>query len=149
MPTTYPLTLPVGALVTIAGTNNLSEHNRQPVTISINRIENTQRMSNGTMRKFFIADKKTISISWNMLPSYSTYTVDGGWGARNIKEFYEGANGKGSFAVTVKYGNTANAENLTMVFTSCNFELVRRNARMDTINAPQELWNVSITMEEV
>lgn len=148
MPTTYPLTLPVGALVTL-NTNSLSEHNRQPVTISINRIEKAQRMSNGIMRKFFIADKKTINMSWTMLPSYSTYTVDGGWGARNIKEFYEGAIGKASFPVTVKYGSTSNAENLTMMFTSCSFEIIRRNARMDTVNAPQELWNVSITMEEI
>jgi hypothetical protein len=148
MPTSYPITLPVGALITIGG-NSLSEHNRQPVQISINRIEKTQRMSNGTMRKFFIADKKNITVSWNMLPSRTTYTVDGFYGARDIKDFYEGANGKGSFAVTVKYGNTANAENLTMIFTSCSFEIVRRNAKMSPGDTPQELWNVSITMEEV
>jgi hypothetical protein len=101
------------------------------------------------MRKFFIADKKTINISWNMLPSYSTYTVDGAWGARNIKEFYEGATGRASFPVTVKYGSTANAENLTMMFTSCSFEIVRRNAKMSIADTPQELWNVSITLEEI
>lgn len=148
MPTTYPITLPVGALVTIGG-NNLSEHNRAPITISVDRIQKTQRMSNGTLRKFFINDKKNINISWSMLPSRSTYTVDGFYGARDIKDFYEGATGKGSFAVTVKYGNTSNAENLTMIFTSCNFELVRRNAKILSTDTPQELWNVSLTMEEV
>lgn len=148
MPTTYPLTLPVGALITIGG-NSLSEHNRAPVSISINRIEKMQRMSNGLMRKFFIADKKNISVSWSMLPSRASYTVDGFYGARDIKDFYEGATGKGSFAVTVKYGTTDNAENLTMIFTSCNFELVRRNAKMSPADTPQELWNVSLTMEEV
>lgn len=148
MPTTYPITLPVGALVTIGG-NNLSEHNRAPITISVDRIQKTQRMSNGTLRKFFINDKKNITISWSMLPSRSTYTVDGFYGARDIKDFYEGVTGRGSFAVTVKYGATANAENLTMIFTACNFELVRRNAKILPTDTPQELWNVSLTMEEV
>lgn len=151
MPTSYPLTLPVGSLIRV-NNNALSEHNRSPVAISVNRIEKIQRMSNGTMRKFFIADKKVINVSWTMLPSYSTYTVDGGWGARNIKDFYEGVSGalgKGSFPVEVKYGTTQNAENLTMVFTSCNFEIVRRNAKINTIDTPQELWNVSLTFEEV
>jgi hypothetical protein len=142
------ITLPVGSLITI-GTFPLSEHNRAPVSISIDRIQQTQRMSNGTLRKFFIADKKTINISWSMLPSRASYTVDEKYGARDIKDFYESATGKGSFPVTVKYGNTANAENLTMIFTSCNFELVRRNARIIHTDEPQELWNVSLTMEEV
>lgn len=146
MPT---LTLPVGSLITIGG-NSISEHNRQPVSISTNRIERIQRMANGTLRKFFIADKKVINVSWSNLPSRSTFTVDGFYGARDIKDFYEGATGKGSFAVTVKYGNTANAENLTMVFTSCSFELVKRNARKNAAtDVPQELWNVSISLEEV
>ncbi|MGA1046806.1 MAG: hypothetical protein ACO3UU_02260 [Minisyncoccia bacterium] len=148
MPTTYPITLPVGSLITI-GTFPLSEHNRAPVSISIDRIQKVQRMSNGTLRKFFINDKKSISISWTMLPSRSSYTVDAGYGARDIKDFYEGATGKGSFPVTVKYGTTDNAENLTMIFTACNFELVRRNAKILPTDTPQELWNVSITMEEV
>lgn len=146
MPT---LTLPVGSLISIGG-NEISEHNRNPVSISTNRIEKIQRMANGTLRKFFVADKKVINVSWTSIPSYAAFTVDGKWGARNIKEFYEGVNGRGSFAVTVKYGNTANAENLTMIFTSCSFELVRRNARKNAAtDVPQELWDVSISLEEV
>lgn len=49
----------------------LSDHNRQPIDISNERIEQRQRMANGTMRSFFIADKTRISTSWNMLPSRS------------------------------------------------------------------------------
>lgn len=146
MPT---LTLPVGSLITIGG-NTISEHNRQPVSISTNRIEKIQRMANGTLRKFFVADKKVINVSWADLPSRASYTVDGFYGARDIKDFYESASGKGTFSVTVKYGNTANAENLTMIFTSCSFELVKRNARKNAAtDVPQELWNVSISLEEV
>jgi hypothetical protein len=47
----------------------LSDHNRSPIDIANERIEQRQRMANGTMRSFFIADKLTISTSWSMLPS--------------------------------------------------------------------------------
>jgi hypothetical protein len=36
-----------------------------------------------------------------------------------------------------------------MIFTSCSFEVIRRNAKIATSDTPQELWNVSLSMEEV
>ena len=60
--------LPVGSLLYInTGTilspiwQKITEHNRSPLTIDSSRIEKTQRMSNGTLRKLFIADKTTLS----------------------------------------------------------------------------------------
>jgi hypothetical protein len=47
----------------------ISDHNRGNLEVANNRIEQRQRMANGTMRSYFIADKLTISTSWNMLPS--------------------------------------------------------------------------------
>jgi hypothetical protein len=47
----------------------LSDHNRSSIDISNERIEQRQRMANGTMRSFFIADKLTVSVSWSMIPS--------------------------------------------------------------------------------
>ena len=49
----------------------LSDHNRSEISISTERFEQRQRMANGTMRSFFIADKLSISTSWSMLPSRS------------------------------------------------------------------------------
>jgi hypothetical protein len=51
----------------------LSDHNRSPIEIANERIEQRQRMANGTMRSFFIADKLTINTSWTLLPSRSSY----------------------------------------------------------------------------
>ena len=48
-----------------------SDHNRGEISISKQRIENRQRMVNGTMRSYHVADKVTISTSWQMLPSRS------------------------------------------------------------------------------
>jgi hypothetical protein len=47
----------------------ISDHNRSPIDISNERIEQRQRMANGTMRSYHIADKLSISLSWSMLPS--------------------------------------------------------------------------------
>lgn len=47
----------------------LSDHNRDALDMSNERIEQRQRMANGTMRSYFIADKIKISTSWSMIPS--------------------------------------------------------------------------------
>jgi hypothetical protein len=49
----------------------LSDDNRGPINFNIERIENRQRMINGRMRSYHIADKISISASWEMLPSRS------------------------------------------------------------------------------
>jgi hypothetical protein len=49
----------------------LSDHNRDALNFGIQRIENRQRMVNGRMRSYWVADKRTLSVSWNMLPSRS------------------------------------------------------------------------------
>jgi hypothetical protein len=51
----------------------LSDHNRGEINISTQRIEKKQRMINGSMRSFHIADKLNISTSWNMLPSRQSF----------------------------------------------------------------------------
>lgn len=47
----------------------VSDHNRDTLSISKQRIENRQRMVNGTMRSYHIADKINLSTSWSRLPS--------------------------------------------------------------------------------
>ena len=123
------ITLPVGSLIKLNDVA-LSEHNRNPVGIGYNRIEKSQRMSNGTLRRFFIADKKTLTVSWNMLPSYSNYTVDGGYGALDLKALYESF-AQSTFNVKLKTGTTTGFIDTTMVFSSFTCELVKRNVFSD------------------
>ena len=67
-------------LATPAGTtkiwNKITEHNRSDFNMTPQRIEKVVRTSNGTLRKVYTADKMKMSLSWNMLPSYRTLTVD-------------------------------------------------------------------------
>lgn len=132
------LALPIGALISFENTavtpvvwQALSEHNRASATLDVQRIEKTQRMSNGTLRKIFIADKQMLSVSWSALPSYASMTVDGNWGAMNIKDFYTGTSGQGTVKVKISPNGSAEKEKTMMMsFTSCNFTLTRRNVRI-------------------
>jgi hypothetical protein len=81
----------------------LSDHNRQPIQYAPQRIEQVQRMANGTMRKFVVANKAIYDTTWQALPSASqtitsqsgislqSYqpTVDGKMGAAFMKAFYD------------------------------------------------------------
>ena len=148
--------LPVGSLLyvdtsatDVPSWQKLTEHNRQPASIQINRIEKTQRTSNGTMRKFFIADKKSISVSWNMVPTYSTMTVDGGYGAEQIRSFYKGK-GVGAFKLKISYnGVSARDEIISVMITDCSFTLNKRNVKEKIADVAQEFWDVSLTLDQV
>lgn len=147
--------LPVGSVLYFNSTIKLSEHSRQPVSISPSRIEKMQRMANGTMRKFYVADKESITVSWNKLPSKSSFTIDGGQGALDLRDFYNGTaskasgalSGRSSFDVTIKEGSTTRT--IEMMFTAFSLEMVNRNVKQASGDTPQEFWNLSITLEEV
>jgi len=106
-------------------------------------------MSNGSLRKIWIADKKLFSANWSMLPTYNTMTVDGGMGASEIQSFYLNK-GKGAFKVKISYnGVSARDEIISMVFTSCSFTVIKRNVKSSSASVPQEFWDVSLSLEEV
>ena len=138
-------------LATPAGTtltwNKITEHNRSEFTVSVQRIEKVNRTSNGTLRKNHIADKRSFSTSWNMLPSYRTLTVDGAWGAEDLRSFYLSDAGKGAFNIKINLAkngvdqSSVGFESATVVISSCSFTVVNRGL--------QPFWNVSLEMEEV
>jgi hypothetical protein len=153
----YPLTLPVGSVLYFdTGTDavtptwtKVSEHNRAPINLDLNRFEKTQRMSNGSLRKIWIADKKSISSSWANLPTYSTLTVDGGMGAADIRAFYLDK-GKGTFKIKISYNAVVARDEIILAsFTSCTFSISKRNVRSSATSVPQEFWDVSLSLEEV
>ena len=138
-------------LATPAGTvktwNKVTEHNRSAFQISTERIEKVVRTSNGTLRKNHIADKKKFQLSWDMLPSYRTLTVDGGWGAEDLRSFYLGEQGKQSFNIRINLAKTgldqssSGYESYAVVFSSCDFKVVKRGL--------QPFWSVSLSLDEV
>jgi len=154
------MTLPRGSIFSIeakdllatpAGTtkvwNKITEHNRSEFNINVERIEKIVRTSNGTLRKNFTADKRKFSTSWSMLPSYRSLTVDGAWGAEDIRSFYLGEEGQGSFRIRLNIAQngvsqeSSGYEEYTVVITDCSFAIAKRGL--------QPHWNVSLSLDEV
>jgi hypothetical protein len=88
----YPI--PQGIQVSLDNINwyKLSDHNRNPIDITYTLIEQTDRMANGTLRKYVVARKFIIAVDWKDLPTLDSNLVDydgsthgGAW----IKAFYE------------------------------------------------------------
>lgn len=116
----------------------LSDHNRKDIQFKPQRIEKRERMINGRMRSYHIADKLNISMQWNMLPSRSyganpnfdtetgkspyagnagrpnsvdlEFTTDGGAGGVELLDWYN--NNTGSFWVYLAYDNYKNFEDV-------------------------------------
>lgn len=155
----------------------LSDDNRDSLSFNSIRIESRKRMVNGQMRSYHIADKLNISTSWTMLPSrgFATYpnfnfttgepdpaltqaqmvTSDGGAGGVDMLDWYE--NHKGSFWVYLSYDKYTEFEKdenrylrlaeypqaIEMFVASFDYEVVKRGGHN------HDLWNVSISLEEV
>lgn len=152
----------------------LSDHNRSDINVTGQRIEQRKRMINGTLRSVYIADKFTIDLSWTNLPSRSfsyrpdfnqttgkqtslaeQYTADGGAGGAELLKWYE--DHKGPFWAYLSYdkytnfgtnnaaySNLAKYSQIVQVYvTSFNYNIVKRGA------TNHDLWNVSVTLEEV
>lgn len=118
--------------------NPITEHNRKGLNIDPERIERKSRMANGRMRKYVVADKKTFSTSWDMIPKGVTFAVDGKWAGDAIEQFYN--NTKGSFNLELR-NIDGSTESYTVMFSDFSKEIVKRGS--------QDFWNISVTMEEV
>ncbi len=118
----------------------LSDHNRSPISLDYEKIENRERMANGTLRTYVVATKRKVKASWEDLPRQDAITADGFWGANSIKNFYT-ANGDGAFWVTINYGD-ATTESFQVMFTDFSARISKRNSYTD-------LYNVDFGLEEV
>jgi hypothetical protein len=149
----------------------ITDDNRKPLEFSEERIEKRERMINGRMRSYHIADKITLSTSWDLIPSRSheniptfdtvtgvsphkSYTSDGGAGGADMLEWYDSH--KGSFWVYLAYdrkgifkGTPETYDQLQqynqlieMFISDFSYSVEKRGTKFD-------YWNVSISLEEV
>jgi hypothetical protein len=154
----------------------LSDDNRSPLQFNSVRIEKKERMINGRMRSYHVADKLDLSTSWNRLPSRSfasspdfdevgnpndpalvgeQYTTDGGAGGLEILDWYNSY--KGSFYVYLAYDK----------YTNFSDEDPQKYSRLGQYNeiiemyissfnysvekrggSNHDLWNISLSLEE-
>jgi hypothetical protein len=147
----------------------VSDHNRSTLDLTPERIEKRERMINGRMRSYHVADKTKITVSWSNLPSRAfaenpafnssgvstkeKYTVDGGAGGNDLLKWYE--EHVGSFWVYLAYDKytafgTDNPayghmhqynQVLEMYMADFSHKVSKRGGLFD-------FWDVSITLEE-
>lgn len=117
----------------------ITDHNRSELGVSVERIETRNRMANGTLRKYFVADKHTFTVSWTDIPNLASQTVDGFWSGREMNNFYLTNVGPFTLGVT---GRDGVERNYTVVFTDFSYSIKKRFAQW-------EIWDVQATMEEV
>jgi hypothetical protein len=142
--------------------NKITDHGRSPLSMSNERLGMDKRMVDGTLRRQFVAVKRTWTTSWDNLPSTNTVakgykTVDGGWSGEEMEEFYYTTPGRfrlllrrGSaigktpppeaLALGVKYEDN-DFYGIDVMLTDFSKEVLRRGS--------VDFWNVSVSMEEV
>jgi hypothetical protein len=148
----------------------LSDDGRDPISVKVDRIESRQRMVNGRMRSYHVADKLNLSTSWKLLPSRSfngdpafdaitgtplaaNYTTDGGAGGVALLDWYN--NHTGSFWVYLSYDNYENfagenkyqhlnqySEVREMFISDFNYSIQKRGG------TNFDMWDISIALEE-
>lgn len=131
------IVLPKGSILKL-GTNSLTEHNRSELQISYEDVGARERMADGGLRRQWVATKRKVSTSWDMCPTDSTKTVDGKWGGREMKQFFD-AN-KGEFSVTVSHGD-ASPETFQAMFEEFSYSVQKRWG--------SDFWSVTLSLEEV
>lgn len=135
--------------------NKITDHNRDPLSIGYERFGTSNRMVDGTLRRYSIAKKRTFSASWSMLPSKSTSsyggrtglgTVDGGWGGSDIESFFNTVDG--AFKMKLRKGEDeakaitdGTIEVIDVMLTDFSKDIEKRGI--------VDLWSLSITLEEI
>lgn len=116
----------------------ITEHNRKGLSIDFEPIERDSRMANGRLRRYRVANKRTFSTSWDMLPKGVSFAVDGKWAGGAMESFYN--SNPGAFELKL-YNIDATVETYTVMFSDFSKEIVKRGA--------YDFWNISVTMKEV
>lgn len=178
-PNTYPSNLPLNtsspsAIVSVIDTNGfitssltvamvspgsldtygyLTDHNRSALQVSYDEIETVERTVDGSLRYHFNASKRTFNVSWNLIPADTSATVDGNWGGNDILNVYK--NNKGVFTLEIYNRESARKtssgpDTVAQVrFSSVSYDIVKRNFVLSGSGQLSDLWNVTISLEEV
>jgi len=154
----------------------LSDNNRGEISFNQQRIEKRQRTINGRMRSYHIADKLSMSVSWNLLPSRGyaglaeydestglspdirttdEYTADGGAGGVEMLDWYETHQGPfWMYLAYDKYTNNFSGEGQYSSLNKYNqiIQVYFADFNYSVVKrgaTNHDLWNISVTLEEV
>lgn len=135
--------------------NKITDHNREPLSIAVDRLEKKNRMADGTLRRYTVAKKRSFNTNWTMIPSKrnTSYggktgftTVDDGWGGEEIEAFHNSVDG--AFKMKLRKGQDeakaiadGTIEVVDVMIADFSKEIEKRGVT--------DFWSISITLEEV
>lgn len=139
----------------------VTDHGRQPLSESTERIGTDRRMSDGTLRRQHISIKRKWSVQWNNIPSTNSAingfrTVDGGLSGEGIEDFYYSTPGK--FRLVLRRGSAKdkvvpNPAESALPYEDNDFYIVNvmlTEFSKETIKRGRsDLLNISVSMDEV
>jgi hypothetical protein len=132
----------------------VSDNNRSELAVSFERIEYKQRMINGTMRSYHVADKKNFSTSWEKMPSRKTqvteYSASSNFaGGQEMLRWYEDHTGDFWMLLVYDVDSTVatgdikkNIEKVNVFFENFSYNVVERGFDLD-------LWDIDLSLVEV
>ena len=134
----------------------ISDNNRKDLEVAFERIEYKQRMVNGTMRSYHVADKRSFSTSWSQFPSRKTKVTEYDASTRNkfaggqeMLKWY--TDNTGSFWMLLVYDKDStvstsnikyNVEAVNVFFDNFSYNITDRGSDTD-------LWDISLSLVEV
>lgn len=116
-----------------------TEHSRSELSVDFERTNSSDRMADATLRQYYVADKRSWSVSWDMVPAPTSETVDGKAGGAEMQEFYY--NTPVEFDMTIQHADSNLDETVKVVFSSFSKTHVRRGL--------YDFWDVSVGLDEV
>lgn len=144
--------------------NNLvkvSDHNRSPLSESIERIEHKSRMGDGTLRRYVVAKKRTWTCSWDDLPSSNDVaggmkTVDLGLAGKDLESFHNRTDG--AFRMVLRRGSARDRALPTVADSALPYSddyfyivkvMITDFSKDVNRRGKIDFWNVDVTLEEV
>lgn len=132
--------MPIDALMQWDGVD-ITDHGRAPITVDTEKLMNEQRMVDGTLRRYIVAEKRTWSVSWENLFSKDEGAVDGYISGESMLKFYNETPGEFQLTLTMGDGET---ESILVMFASFSYEVQKRS---QSVNG--DLWTLSCDIVEV
>lgn len=125
----------------------ISDHGRDPLQVSIERIENVQRMADGTLRRYVVAKKHTFTCSWSGIPSVTGTWLANGQPGSYIENFHDTINGP--FYMRLRAGSDRDTTFSALTGTVYQVMITDFSKEIGKRSFPYDFWNLDITLEEV
>lgn len=125
--------------------NRITEHNRKELSVSSEKLMNENRMVDGTLRRYVVAEKRRWQLTWDEVFSNQASVVDGCWSGEEMLQFFKAHRGEFTLELTHKSASDSaktSTEIVTVMFDEFSHRVIKRSIQCDW-------WSIDVTLVEV